>query len=777
MKTNKLKSVCVKALEDLSQLDDLKQLYEFEHSHQFFQDRVNDDEFRIAVVGEFSSGKSTFINALLGRDILQHASTETTAVLTRIVNVTSDSKQCNTGIVKLRNGETLPLSNISELRQYTTTSSEHFDVASDIECVEIYLPFIESKHKIVVVDTPGLNGVADGHREQTVEMIQRAHACIYLIQRRGLAESDVEFLNYLKAKQNNFIFVQNFIDEIHELEGESVEEKLNEQYEILKTHVFNDGYEYAYSVCGISALKALVSADTTITRLYSDSTQDLTAEDRVLIRKESRFDDFMKLLQDVFEDENVDRIQYEGTAIAIYKWALDLMQQVVRNEQEIAEIYKASQENHAIEKLDRIKSKLSSSIDKRKSDLANFVRDSIKRIRDEEKQKLQNALGELENCSVAEFDQLEGATDKKKLENLEEKARNLPKKLSNDTEQFWSVQAERIGDSLQSFYQFLIVRVQQYSGISDEVTASASFDVRRPTAQLQFKQDESVIASAKKTLSKQEEELREGRKKLSDAETDFHVAQSTQERYSKDLQRVKSEKQKAESVTYARSKRPNAQRREESYTVYEYRGGLGILDKLLGPKRETRYRTIVDDSAGERWDAERAKALNAYTVKQDEMQRQLDEARRRKERYQAEIEQQKGQNQAKVADIERRRQHILRMEKDLELKKEYALKEYIAEMVSNIKKQLAEYFKQYNVIYVNTLEATIAQAHQQFNDIALKLFEEMIQKKLEWIEKSKQESSPVLRVELQNMQNTIAKLNDIRNYMEVVSNECKQTTI
>ena len=48
---------------------------------------MNDDEIRIAVVGEFSSGKSTFINALIGKDILNHATKETTAVITRLINV------------------------------------------------------------------------------------------------------------------------------------------------------------------------------------------------------------------------------------------------------------------------------------------------------------------------------------------------------------------------------------------------------------------------------------------------------------------------------------------------------------------------------------------------------------------------------------------------------------------------------------------------------------------------------------------------------------------
>ena len=67
------------------------------------QKRFEDKSFKLAVVGEFSSGKSTFINALIGKDLLKHATLETTATITYIHN--SESK-CGTKIkVNYTNGE------------------------------------------------------------------------------------------------------------------------------------------------------------------------------------------------------------------------------------------------------------------------------------------------------------------------------------------------------------------------------------------------------------------------------------------------------------------------------------------------------------------------------------------------------------------------------------------------------------------------------------------------------------------------------------------------
>ena len=94
---------------------------------------------------------------------------------------------------------------------------------------------LDSDIPIAFVDTPGLNGMADRHREQTIEQIEHAHACVYLIQARGLTKSDLDFISEEVGNyQNTFLFVQNFIDELSALEGESIADKLREQQEIIE---------------------------------------------------------------------------------------------------------------------------------------------------------------------------------------------------------------------------------------------------------------------------------------------------------------------------------------------------------------------------------------------------------------------------------------------------------------------------------------------------------------------------------------------------------------
>lgn len=69
----------VNVLQEVRNSEYVKNVDLFEHDFQKIIDRLLDDSFRLAVVGEFSSGKSTFLNALIGKDLLKHGAKETTA--------------------------------------------------------------------------------------------------------------------------------------------------------------------------------------------------------------------------------------------------------------------------------------------------------------------------------------------------------------------------------------------------------------------------------------------------------------------------------------------------------------------------------------------------------------------------------------------------------------------------------------------------------------------------------------------------------------------------
>lgn len=89
-------------------------------SDGFYKDSIENIEkafekkpFRIALVGEFSTGKSTFINALIGRDLLLHATEEVTATITNIHNVGREDKRWHSCDVIFSDGKIEHLENDS----------------------------------------------------------------------------------------------------------------------------------------------------------------------------------------------------------------------------------------------------------------------------------------------------------------------------------------------------------------------------------------------------------------------------------------------------------------------------------------------------------------------------------------------------------------------------------------------------------------------------------------------------------------------------------------
>lgn len=145
------------------------------------EDDIINKEYRITVVGQFSSGKSTLLNALIGKDVLTHANTETTATVTYIHNVPESDQRNNRIIVNFNQGDSkeLPLSS-DVLKNFTSTFSKENNVAKEVHSVDIYVHFTETDYPIVLIDTPGLNGMALGHREITLREIEKSHASICL---------------------------------------------------------------------------------------------------------------------------------------------------------------------------------------------------------------------------------------------------------------------------------------------------------------------------------------------------------------------------------------------------------------------------------------------------------------------------------------------------------------------------------------------------------------------------------------------------------------------
>ncbi|QCD44590.1 dynamin family protein [Campylobacter mucosalis] len=168
---------------------------------------------QVAIIGQFSSGKSTFLNALLSRDILPTGVTPVTAKLTHIKYAPNYSLR-----VDYQNGRELSL-DISEIGKFV----DQRIFTDDIKEICIYAPLPILK-RINFIDTPGLNSLSNADTQVTKGVIDDVCAVIWLslIDNAARASELSDITEFLKDKQKSAICVLNQKDKLNEQELQNV---------------------------------------------------------------------------------------------------------------------------------------------------------------------------------------------------------------------------------------------------------------------------------------------------------------------------------------------------------------------------------------------------------------------------------------------------------------------------------------------------------------------------------------------------------------------------
>lgn len=149
--------------------------------------------FKVLVMGEFSAGKSTMINALIGEPILPERALTATAFITEIKYGT-EKKAVIYPIKKRWKGGDAPFEvPLTELRKYLLINHNIGDadvkddntiegnvIASPFEKAEVFMPLDILKDGVEIIDSPGLNDPAS-HGDITHKYLPNVHAIIYCV--------------------------------------------------------------------------------------------------------------------------------------------------------------------------------------------------------------------------------------------------------------------------------------------------------------------------------------------------------------------------------------------------------------------------------------------------------------------------------------------------------------------------------------------------------------------------------------------------------------------
>ncbi len=163
--------------------------------------KLQEDRFHLVVVGEFNHGKTTFVNALLGKTVLPVGVTPTTATIhhIRYAEVPEATIVSSSG-----KREPLPFKDVAKFAVGGGRGDEGVDF------LEVGYPAPLLKERILLVDTPGVNDLSLQRADITYSYIPRADAVLFLLDAgQILKESERVFLEdkLLKASRDKIVFV------------------------------------------------------------------------------------------------------------------------------------------------------------------------------------------------------------------------------------------------------------------------------------------------------------------------------------------------------------------------------------------------------------------------------------------------------------------------------------------------------------------------------------------------------------------------------------------
>ncbi|OCS92490.1 dynamin family protein [Caryophanon latum] len=207
--------------------------------------RLNNGIFKIAVVAPFSAGKSTFINSLLGFDLLSTSILVETAAITTVKYAESPRAEIN-----YNDGSQEIVENIAdlfefkkEIKRYTAVNrnGDDFKVEDAISHVDIYWPIDLCKNGVEIVDTPGLFAQYEKHSGITSNILKSVNAVIFIMDPTTVGE--VNFMKVIREYVENakrttmdnsdkhIFFVVNKIDQYPETEVEKAYTELRKVLE------------------------------------------------------------------------------------------------------------------------------------------------------------------------------------------------------------------------------------------------------------------------------------------------------------------------------------------------------------------------------------------------------------------------------------------------------------------------------------------------------------------------------------------------------------------
>lgn len=171
------------------------------------QETLRGGKYLVAFMGQFSSGKSTLINTLLGSEVLPTEVTETTALITYILYGENEHAEL------VYTDGSVQECTIDEAKKLWQGGFKGFtsDELAKYDSIRIFVPSSLLQNGMILADTPGINTVFQPHIEKTVGLLESANRVVYVMA-KSLTVTDEDFLRCVTENGIDIMMVRTWMD-------------------------------------------------------------------------------------------------------------------------------------------------------------------------------------------------------------------------------------------------------------------------------------------------------------------------------------------------------------------------------------------------------------------------------------------------------------------------------------------------------------------------------------------------------------------------------------
>lgn len=262
--------------------------------------------FKIAVIGEFSVGKSTFLNALIGKRLLYSAAQEATGVATEVTN---SNKKIATVYGDI--SAEIDLSNNDAYKNLIPYVNRDNKINNEVEGIHIEYPIKALGENVSILDTPGLQGLGDREVKIAKKALSESNATIIIIEPKGITGSELDLLkgklngfDKIKSKKSIILInkIGSFFDNYpREQAIEKIEKcKLGVKEELAKNDI-ND-----IEIFAVDSRDYLWSVDCDLYNESKNVNKDVLTQEEY--KKRSGFEEFLNYIENFLNSDNKSKI-------------------------------------------------------------------------------------------------------------------------------------------------------------------------------------------------------------------------------------------------------------------------------------------------------------------------------------------------------------------------------------------------------------------------------------------------------------------------------------